>query len=190
MTTTTRITRTDRLILLPLSTSHDEEAHKVYSDRRIWSHRPQARHDSVRETHRLIERTQQSWTLRNLGPWGIYLRDQPAEFIGVGGLELVDGVVWDLKYRFRPDKWGNGYATEVSHAAMETVRRSDPDTPITARVTTNHPSSHRVLEKVGLWPVWEGRRVGTDDDPDEPDVRIYADRPLTAETLSMLQSRP
>lgn len=184
------ITRTDRLILMPLSTDHDEEAYKVYSDKRIWAHRPHARHEDVRETRRLIERTQQSWAQRNLGPWGIYLRDQPSEFIGVGGLELVDGKVWDLKYRFRPDKWGNGYATEVSQAALRTVRRLDPDTPITARVTTNHPSSYRVLEKIGLKPVWEGRRVGTEDDPSEPDVRIYADRELPPDLLELLKNRP
>ena len=52
------ITRTDRLILMPLNEKHDEEAYKVYSDKRIWTHRPHARHEDVRETHQLIGRTQ------------------------------------------------------------------------------------------------------------------------------------
>lgn len=183
------ITRTDRLILMPLNEKHDEEAYKVYSDKRIWTHRPHARHEDVRETHQLIGRTQASWAAKDLGPWGVYLRDQPSDFIGVGGLELVDGRVWDLKYRFRPDKWGNGYATEVSEAALKLAKRLDPDTPVTARITTNHPSSARVLEKLGLKPVWEGRRVGTEDNPDEPDVRIYSDRELPVEILEFLKAR-
>ncbi|MDU4406866.1 MAG: N-acetyltransferase, partial [Corynebacterium sp.] len=37
------ITRTDRLILIPLSAANIEETHKVYSDGRIWSHRPNGR---------------------------------------------------------------------------------------------------------------------------------------------------
>lgn len=184
------ITRTDRLILMPLTSEHDAEAYKVYSDKRIWAHRPQARHEDVRETHVLIGRTQASWAAKDLGPWGVYLRDQPSEFIGVGGLELVDGRVWDLKYRFRPDKWGNGYATEVSEAALRLAKRLDPDTPVTARITTNHPSSERVLEKLGLHPVWEGRRVGTEGNADEPDVRIYSDRELPVEILEFLKARP
>jgi [ribosomal protein S5]-alanine N-acetyltransferase len=184
------ITRTERLILMPLSAKHDEEAYKVYSDKRIWTHRPHARHEDVRETHQLIGRTQASWAAKDLGPWGIYLRDQPTEFIGVGGLELVDGRVWDLKFRFRPEKWGNGYATEVSETALRAVHRMDPDTPVTARVTTNHPASARILEKIGLHSVWEGRRAGTDDLPEEPDVRIYADRELAPELLEFLKARP
>lgn len=184
------ITRTDRLILMPLSKTHDEEAYKVYSDQRIWTHRPNARHEDVRETRQMIGRTQASWAAKNLGPWGVYLRDQPAEFIGVGGLELVDGRVWDLKYRLRPDKWGNGYATEVSVAALRLAHRLDPATPVTARITTNHPASARILEKLGLQKVWEGRRVGTDELPEEPDVRIYSDRELAPELLELLKARP
>lgn len=175
---------------MPLSADQADEAYKVYSDDRVWGHRPQARHETVRETLKIIERTQHSWEAKNLGPWGVYLRDQPSDFIGVGGLELVDDEVWDLKYRLRPEKWGSGYATEISEAALKLVRRTDPDTPITARVTTNHPASFRILDKLGLRPVWEGRRIGTEDDPAEPDVRIYADRELPPELLEKLINRP
>jgi Acetyltransferases, including N-acetylases of ribosomal proteins len=102
----------------------------------------------------------------------------------------MDGSVWDLKYRLRPDFWGNGYATEISRAAVDAVRRTDDSIPLTARVTTNHPASFHILEKLGLERVWEGRRIGTEDDPQEPDVRIYANRPLDAETLDHLKQRP
>ncbi|MGP6173313.1 GNAT family N-acetyltransferase [Corynebacterium sp. A21] len=184
------VTRTDRLILMPLSAGHEDEAFKVYSDDRVWGHRPQARHETVRETQKIIQRTQHSWQAKNLGPWGVYLRDQPSDFVGVGGLELVEDKVWDLKYRLRPEKWGSGYASEISEAALKAVKRLDPDTPITARVTVNHPASFHVLEKLGLRAVWEGRRVGTEDDPTEPDVRIYADRELSPEILELLINRP
>ncbi|AIK87883.1 GNAT family N-acetyltransferase [Corynebacterium glutamicum] len=184
------ITRTDRLILVPLTVELEDEAHQIYSDSRIWEHRPQARHTNVRVTRDIIKRTNESWGKKDLGPWGVYLRDRPSEFVGVGGVELIDGKVWDLKYRLRPDLWGNGYATEISNAATLATKRIDDSLPLTARVTTNHPASFHILEKLGLTPVWEGRRVGTEDDPNEPDVRIYSDRPLSDEILEMLKQRP
>ncbi len=62
--------------------------------------------------------------------------------------------------------------------------------PITARITTNHPASGRIVEKLGLSTIWEGRRAGTEDDPSEPDVRIYADRELSDDVLNTLKARP
>lgn len=184
------ITRTDRLILIPLTSELEDEAHKIFSDNRVWGHRPQARHTDLRETREIIRRTHGSWSSKDLGPWGVYLRERPSEFVGVGGVELVDGKVWDLKYRLRPDLWGNGYATEISHAATDAIRRIDPSLPLTARVTTNHPASFHILEKLGLKQVWEGRRIGTEDDPSEPNVRIYADRDLSDDVLELLKKRP
>lgn len=184
------ITRTDRLLLLPLDVTHTEEAFKVYGDPRIWEHRPQARHESARETLALIDHAQQCWAQYVLGPWAVYLRDQPTEFIGVGGLEGVANRVWDLKFRLRPEKWGHGYATEVAERALLEASRCETSLPVSARVTVNHPVSIRVLEKLGLHAVWEGRRVRTEDDPSEPLVRIYSNEDLDETTLSILQARP
>lgn len=184
------ITRTDRLILIPLTVELEDETHQIYSDNRVWGHRPQARHTNLKETRELIKRTNNSWQTKDLGPWGVYLRERPSEFVGVGGVELIDGRVWDLKYRLRPDLWGNGYASEISTAATNATKRIDDSIPLTARVTTNHPASFRILEKLGLQQVWEGRRTGTEEDPAEPNVRIYADRALDEDTLQFLISRP
>lgn len=184
------ITRTDRLILVPLTVELEDETHQIYSDNRVWGHRPQARHTNLRETRALIKRTNNSWEKKDLGPWGVYLRERPSEFVGVGGVELVDGKLWDLKYRLRPDLWGNGYATEISNAATTATKRIDESLPLTARVTTNHPASFHILEKLGLQQVWEGRRIGTEETPSEPSVRIYSDRPLSDEVLELLKHRP
>lgn len=183
------ITRTDRLILIPLTVANVEEAHKVYSDPRIWKHRPKARHEDVHTTRNLVTEAGESWANHGFGPWAIYLRSQPSEFVGVGGAQYMEDV-WDIKSRLRPHHWANGFATEVGKEAMAAIKRLTPDTPVTARVTTNHPGSIRFLEKLGLEQVWEGRRIGTDDDSEEPDVRVYADRTLSSETLEAVQRRP
>lgn len=186
------ITRTDRLILIPLSGANLDEAHKVYGDPRIWKHRPKARHEDIRTTMNMVSVAQDSWAHHHYGPWAAYLRHQPSEFVGVGGAEFVSGGsgFWDIKYRLRPTHWGVGFATEISRAALESLRRVDPDSPITIRVTTNHPASIRVVDKLGLEQVWQGRRVGTEGDDSEPDVRVYADRDLPADVLDYIKQRP
>ena len=185
------ITRTDRLILIPLSAANVEEAHKVYSDGRIWDHRPNGRFADIRTTKGMVDEAQKSWSEHGFGPWAAYLRERPSEFIGVGGAIYVDGGnFWDIKYRLRPAHWGSGYASEISKKAVQAIRSFDKETPISARVTTNHPAAIRILEKLGLEPVWEGRRINTADNPDEPDVRVYSDQVLAPETLEFIQQRP
>ncbi|MCG7450512.1 GNAT family N-acetyltransferase [Corynebacterium kefirresidentii] len=185
------ITRTDRLILIPLSAANIEETHKVYSDGRIWSHRPNGRFADIRTTRALAQSSSQSWEAHHFGPWAAYMRHNPSEFVGVGGAIFVeDGNFWDIKYRLRPAHWGSGFATEIPSATLKSIHQVDPESPITARVTTNHPAAIRVIEKQGLQQVWEGRRVGTEDNPDEPDVRVYSDRELAPETLKFIQQRP
>lgn len=119
------------------------------------------------------------------------MRHNPSEFVGVGGAIFVeDGNFWDIKYRLRPAHWGSGFATEITSATLKSIHQVDPESPITARVTTYHPAAIRVIEKKGLQQVWEGRRVGTEDNSDEPDVRVYSDRELAPETLKFIQQRP
>ncbi len=97
------ITRTDRLILIPLSAANTEETHKVYSDGRIWSHRPNGRFADIRTTRALAQASSQSWDAHHFGPWAAYLRHNPSEFVGVGGAIFVkDGNFWDIKYRLPP----------------------------------------------------------------------------------------
>ena len=55
------ITRTDRLILIPLSAANTEETHKVYSDGRIWNHRPNGRFADIRTTRALAQASSESW---------------------------------------------------------------------------------------------------------------------------------
>jgi RimJ/RimL family protein N-acetyltransferase len=78
----------------------------------------------------------------------------------------------DIGYRFLPDCWGKGYATESALALMEHGRRIHGFTRIVGTVHPDNPASGRVLEKLGL-------RFERLLEPDEQGVRflLYVTEP-------------
>jgi RimJ/RimL family protein N-acetyltransferase len=71
--------------------------------------------------------------------------------VGFSGLKYVaelDEV--DVGYRFLPDCWGKGYATESARAVMEQGARVHGIARIVGTVHPDNPASGRVLEKLGL----------------------------------------
>jgi RimJ/RimL family protein N-acetyltransferase len=75
----------------------------------------------------------------------------------------------DIGYRFLPDCWGKGYATESAGALMREGRRTHDIRRVVGTVHPDNPASGRVLEKLGL-------RFERLLEPDEQGVRflLYA----------------
>jgi len=75
----------------------------------------------------------------------------------------------DIGYRFLPDCWGKGYATESAAALMRDGPRAPQFGRVVGTVNPDNPASGRVLEKLGL-------RFERLLDPDEDGVRflLYA----------------
>jgi RimJ/RimL family protein N-acetyltransferase len=71
--------------------------------------------------------------------------------VGFSGLKYVAelGEV-DIGYRFLPDCWGKGYATESARMLMEEGTREFGIRRIVGTVHPENPASGRVLEKLGL----------------------------------------
>jgi RimJ/RimL family protein N-acetyltransferase len=117
-------------------------------------------------------------------------------FLGSAGAKMLDFDAWNLGYRFAPEAWGHGFATEAATVALAAARATRPDTPVTARVLGNNAGSIRVLERIGLELQWRGRSAHRDgtagDQPSTPGSTthlervIYADRVLDDETLDVV----
>jgi len=73
------------------------------------------------------------------------------DFVGLAGLIIDphDGFV-DLGYRFFPDYWGRGYATESAKAVVDKGFSDWPIETVEARVAIGNTASERVLEKIGM----------------------------------------
>jgi RimJ/RimL family protein N-acetyltransferase len=93
--------------------------------------------------------------------------------VGFSGLKYLDdlGEV-DVGYRFLPDCWGRGYATESARVLMEQGVREHGIRRMVGMVHPGNPASARVLEKLGL-------RYERDLEPDENGVafRLFATDP-------------
>lgn len=168
--------RTDRLLLTPVTPTDIDAVHAVYADARTWAHLPSGRHASRDQTIDLVQRKIGGRVRHGLGSWTV--RDAvTGAVIGVGGVDMTAGGVWNLGYRLAPESWGHGYATEIARAAMTAAHDTAPGVAVTGRVLTNNPASARVLANAGLALVWQGTTAAPT--PDGVERQAWADRVLT-----------
>lgn len=173
------------------------------SDRRTWAHIPGQRSADPKETAELVEMFREGWSVHGLSNWvvrlGLHHEDpllRPGMFLGTGGVHLFDpppaGPFWNLGYRFAPQGWGRGFATEVASKAVAMARDAKPTAPVIARVLSTNPASAKVAQKAGLKLAWEGApSEETIAAVGQKSVRrlIFADRDLEPGMLDWLVSR-
>ena len=182
---------TRRLLLTPLTLDHLDDYHRVYSDPRTWEHLPTGRHTSRGQSAQAIERSMQSLRTSGFGHCAVVLREPvgalgPGSFVGSAGASMLPFGAWNLGYRLAPEAWGHGIAGEAAALALQAARGAQPDAAVTARVLANNPASVRVLERLGLDLVWQGRSSDAPsaaDDTTHLERLVFADRPVDDDTL-------
>ncbi|MDZ5077725.1 GNAT family N-acetyltransferase [Nesterenkonia sp. HG001] len=157
------------------------ELHAIYSDPRVWTHLPSARHTEQGQTHELLSLWRRSWQDHGLGQW--IVRDPDSgQMLGHGGCAVRGGFCWNLGYRFAAEAHGRGHATDVARAGLAAARAARPQLPVIAYLLEHNRASARVAEKVGLVLRHRGPDAGN---PDPDAVRlIYSDRELADEEVS------
>lgn len=97
--------------------------------------------------------------VRGFGYWAVRRRSDHA-WLGVVGLWFPEG--WpgvELGWRFAPDHWGNGYATEAARAAFDYARESLHLTELISIIHTDNERSMRLARRLGM-TLWKSRSVG------------------------------
>jgi RimJ/RimL family protein N-acetyltransferase len=95
---------------------------------------------------------QTHWARDGIGYWAVALAETD-ETIGFGGLRHhnLDGhPTLNLFYRFRPEHWGKGYATEMARAALNWADQTTPNRPVVIITDLDNRPSQRVAEKLGF----------------------------------------
>ena len=175
--------RTDRLLLSPLTPGDIDAVHAVFSDPATWTHLPAARHAERSATVDMVQRKIGGRVRHGLGSWAVRSLDGGA-FLGVGGVDMTAGGVWNLGYRLAPSAWGQGFATELARAAVVAAADTAPGVPITGRVLTNNTASSAVLRRIGLALVWQGSTSAPT--PDGVERQVWTDRALTDDQFAWL----
>lgn len=144
------ILETKRLILREIALEDKEDLFRLHSNPLVQKYTGEAVVDSIAETEKGIESRLEDYKKNGFGRWATILKEGN-QFIGWAGLaflEEFDEV--DLGYRFLPEFWGMGIATEASQAILEYGFNAINLKRIVAIALKEHKASIRVMQKVGM----------------------------------------
>lgn len=123
--------------------------------------------DDVRQT--LLERPLKDYAVHGYGRMAC-IEKSTGRLVGFSGLKYLDDLnEVDIGYRFLPDCWGRGYATESARALMRRGAEEHGITRVIGLVEPENVASARVLEKLGLVFEREIRADGAGSN-----LRLYA----------------
>ena len=90
------------------------------------------------------------WGSDSVGYWAVDVRGALVGVAGLGFMTFTLRDCWNLYYRFSPDVWGLGYATEAVEQAVEVAFAHVPRLPVVARVTPDTVRGLALAEAAGL----------------------------------------
>lgn len=144
---------TARLVLRPPVGADLDRFYAIHSDPDANRFNPSGPMTSMDVAAQTFARWLQHWEQHGYGQWAVATLADPARVIGFGGLALrpygaVERV--NLGYRFDPQAFGLGYATELAAAARDAGFMQMGFDDIFGLVRPAHAVSIRVLEKIGM----------------------------------------
>ena len=109
----------------------------------------------VNQALEVIRMLQKQYKENGIGRWAV-IDKQRQEFLGWSGLKLwkepLNGLenIYELGYRFIPQYWGKGYATESAQAWVNYAFEVLKVPTLYAMTDPRNTASKRVLQKVGF----------------------------------------
>ncbi len=142
--------QTERLLLREITQGDKEDLLSLHSDPEVQKYTGDAVIASIEEMENAIEERIDHYIQFGFGRWATFLKEG-MQFIGWAGLlYLPEFDEIDLGYRFLPQFWGKGLATEASRAILtygiETLKLNR----IIAIAMKENIASIRVMEKAGM----------------------------------------
>lgn len=140
---------TARLTLRAMTVDDAEAFYRLNGDPVVmrYTHEPLLR--SIEEARAAIA-AYPDFDAVGFGRWGCYLKET-GRMIGFCGLKRLDGLdEVDLGFRFMPEFWGRGLATEAASASLQFGFNVLKLNRVIGLVLPENAASARVLEKVGM----------------------------------------
>jgi RimJ/RimL family protein N-acetyltransferase len=144
------IIETERLILRELVHTDAEDMLRLHSNQLVQKYTGEAVITTLEEIHSKIKEKSDDYEKHGFGRWATILKDG-MQFTGWAGLAyLPEFDEIDLGYRFLPEYWGLGIATEASRAILSYGFDTLKLKKIIAIAMKENKASIRVMEKAGM----------------------------------------
>ena len=144
------IIETERLLLREIIPDDKEEMFRLHSHPDVQRYTGEPLVESVEEMEKAIRARTNNYKKYGYGRWATFLKDG-MQFVGWAGLAyLPEFDEIDIGYRFLPEYWGLGIATEASEAILEYGFNTLGLERIIAIAMKENKASIRVMEKVGM----------------------------------------
>ncbi|WP_326984739.1 GNAT family N-acetyltransferase [Chryseobacterium sp. MYb264] len=156
---------TERLILRKLEETDVERMFLLDSNPDVMKYIGVAPLSEPNQSKEVIEIIQKQYLETGLGRLAV-IEKSTGLLIGWSGLKLLtqetNGYknVYELGYRFLPESWGKGFATEAAQAALEYGFQELKANTIYAYAHCENEASHHILTKLGF------EKTGEFEEPD------------------------
>ncbi|MEM6378257.1 MAG: GNAT family N-acetyltransferase [Bacteroidota bacterium] len=146
----TTIIETERLILREITQNDKVDLFKLHTIPEVQLYTGEPVVEAMEEIERAIQSRIAHYNKYGYGRWATILKPK-MQFVGWAGLlYLPEFDEVDLGYRFLPNYWGMGIATEASRAILKHGFDELGIEKIVAIAMPENKASIRVMEKVGM----------------------------------------
>lgn len=145
--------RTKNLIISKVSHWHADTLFRIYGDVENNAYNPLPAFPSIEHSQSVLNTWIEHWNVKGIGNHAISMASDEDYVIGFGGFSFKNfrgKEVVSLGYKFIPDVWGNGYATEFVKGIIEHTVLPVNVIEVIARTHPENIASIRVLEKTGF----------------------------------------
>jgi RimJ/RimL family protein N-acetyltransferase len=144
---------TDRLVLRRFHESDLDELASVFAKPQVWRF-PYGRGFTRAETERFLHLQREEWEENGVGCWAAIERST-TRLVGYVGLSVPSFLpevlpALEVGWRFDPDVWGLGYATEGASAALDEAFSTLGLAEVCSVPQSDNPPSVRVCERLGM----------------------------------------
>ena len=146
---------TERLLLRPFEMTDDKDMFILDSNPLVHKYLGENPSKTLEQSQQMIEKIRNQYKENGIGRWAT-IEKATGKFIGWSGLKYITEYennkihFYDVGYRFIPEFWGKGYATEATKVALEYGFNQLQLKEIIGMANIHNKASRRVLEKCGL----------------------------------------
>ena len=140
---------TDRLRLRAMTIADTPRVVELFTDPRVHRHSPTGA-PSAAESRARVRESVAAWQRDGIGHWVVEHEGRLAGVTGVRPTALAGATYWNVFYRFAPETWGRGIASEAVRAALRAAREHAPGRRFAARTRPSNEAAIRLAQAVGL----------------------------------------